>query len=158
MKTRHTVFYYLTIWILLIFFTATSSLVIIFQTNIGKSKIKNLLIGYAQKNGIDLKIKEISGVLPFQYKLSDVDIKTKSENIQIEKLNFRIMFWPLLNKNLTFRSFEAQNIYFQSIEKNASISKEKNVSKDTPWISPKINITFHKIRLNKLHLTILNEP
>jgi autotransporter translocation and assembly factor TamB len=148
-KIVHSLAYYVIVWSLIIFFMAISSSIILLQTSYGKEKIKNYFLFFAKKNNFDLKIKNVSGLLPFEYKLNDVEINYNNIEIKVDKIKFRIKFLPLLTKNLTFKLFEATNISYEI--KQSSDLKTISSNKDN-WISPIINIHFQNIKLNDLNI------
>ncbi|MFA6118756.1 MAG: translocation/assembly module TamB domain-containing protein [Parachlamydiales bacterium] len=156
-KKRHTIIYYITVWILIIFFTAISTAMISFQTNAGKNKIKAIITQYFKKQKIDIKIDKINGILPFQYDLKNVSIEYDNNTIAIEKLEFRIKILPLLRNKLEFKTFQADTINFYALlntqldsltkDNVQEIPKEKNI-----WISPPFKITFDKLQLKRLNI------
>jgi translocation and assembly module TamB len=149
-KTAHPLAYYVVVWSLIIFFISISSSIILFQTSFGKEKIKNYFLYFAKKNNIDLKIKNISGLLPFEYKLDDVEINYNNLEVKVEKIKFRIEFLPILTKNLTFKICEASNITYE--KKQTEPLKTITSNKDN-WISPILNIHFKNIKLKDLNIT-----
>ncbi|MBN2479576.1 MAG: translocation/assembly module TamB domain-containing protein [Parachlamydiales bacterium] len=157
---KHTLIYYLTVWFLSIFFVVVSFSLIFFQTPFGKEKIKTTMINFAKKNNLELKIDKISGALPFQIKLSNVEITKNSDHLKIEKLDFRIRFFPLLNKKLAFRKFLADTVEFSkkdnSLNQNEITAKRKNIDTDL-WISPGIEISFDNIKISDLKIKVKNE-
>ncbi|OGN65856.1 MAG: hypothetical protein A2888_03380 [Chlamydiae bacterium RIFCSPLOWO2_01_FULL_28_7] len=143
-KLHHTIYYYITLSFLLLFFIFVSFSLVMFQTDIGKKYAKIILITQAKLYDIKLEIKSLTGLLPFEYKLQNVSIQYENKKIDIENLNFRVKFWPLLRKELSFRLFEAKNILVENIESQ----NNKTVSlQDVNWFSPKFKIVFDKLNI-----------
>ncbi|NGX56176.1 MAG: hypothetical protein K1060chlam5_00413, partial [Candidatus Anoxychlamydiales bacterium] len=145
-KNNHPLIYYFTVWSLIIFFITISTSIILFQTSYGKNKIKNYFLYFAKQNNIELKIEKLSGLIPFEYKLDNVNVKYNEYSMHIDKVKFRIEFWPILTKDLVFKKFIASNITY---DKTSSNNKEiKSLSKNNKdWITPILDINFKKIKL-----------
>ena len=149
-KRKHTIYYYISVSLLVFFFVLISFSIILFQTNIGRNRAKKFLINEAKKYEIQLQIKTLKGLLPFEYKLEDVSIEYENKNITIDYLTFRIKFWPLFQKTLAFRLFEAKNI--SVITKNQKIQEKKAIEKF--WFSPKFKIAFEKLKIKNYNAIV----
>lgn len=156
---HHAIFYHLTIWIVAAIFIIISASMILIQTNYGKEKVKSSMIAFFKKNNIEIEVKKIDGLLPFEYKFENVSIKFDSKDIEIENIYCRIKFIPLLNKNLSFKSFVATNIRYKNIDSSIALSNEdlsistiNDVKNIKNWISPSFKINFDSLKLNALYL------
>ncbi len=156
-RKKHPPLYYISVWFLLIFFSITSFSLIITQTYFGKKAVKNLMIDFAKKNNIELKIDKLGGVLPFEYKLKNTEVSIEDNIVKIENLKFRIEFWPLLRKKLIFKTFKASNIEFVLTEKQKFPNKKDQKNPLDSWPRPNIDITFKSIKIKDLKYTINNE-
>lgn len=74
--------------------------VFIMQTPFAKELAKNTLITLAHEKGIELRLRKIDGVLPFEWKLKDVKCRYKGEEISADELKFRLALLPLFQQEL----------------------------------------------------------
>lgn len=165
-KLHHTITYYIVVWALLIFFTLTSISLILLQTIWGRQKVKEAFIDYAKMNNITLKMDSIEGLIPFEYKLKNVNILVESQEIDIKKLDCRINIIPLFQNKLTFKSFTADNITIKNLKTENTPKKnlttrlsgtEPPVSKDIYWFKLPLTTRFKNLKLENLHLQSNNE-
>jgi len=152
-KRKHTIIYYIIISALIAFFVVTSASLITLQTFWGKEKIKQSFIFFAKKNGIDLKIDKIKGILPFEYKLIDVSISFEDKKIEIKNLDFRIKFFPLIKNVLSFNKFNAEDINYSSIKPQRPAIKDSQLQEPS-WIYLPLKIKFNKLKFKNLNLSI----
>ncbi len=150
-KKHHTIIYYFTVWTFVVLFTIASTALVTMQTSFGREKIKSAFILFAKKNNINLTIESIKGLIPLEYKFKNVKVIFDTQELNIKSLDCRIKVFPLLKNKLSFKTFIADDISFES--KKTKIS----VQKDQYWIYFPITVKFEKLKLNNLHLETKND-
>jgi TamB, inner membrane protein subunit of TAM complex len=129
MKNFYRFFYILAICVIF-FFTLTVALTITLNTKWGKNKLLNIATILSKEKAIDISFDNLTGLLPFQFKLSNVTLVfDKDKSIYIGKLSFRPSYSKLLKKTLSFKQFSASNIIVKGFDQTTTTKDPKFLDK-----------------------------
>lgn len=91
-------------------FFLTMTTIALCQTEYGKNKLKSFLIQNFKDNGIEISFSKFSGIIPLEFRLEDIRIKTKTTNITIEKAKFRPLYLRFFKKEIAFEAIHLQKV------------------------------------------------
>ncbi len=110
----------------------------VLQSTWSKKQIKERIVSYLQEFGIDARIENLNGQLPFSWTIQEADVRFPgNHSLQIANIKLRIAILPLLQGKIAINYLKAEQAafsYFPSEEEPFSTSLSENKA----WLQSQI--------------------
>ncbi|MBS0629952.1 MAG: translocation/assembly module TamB [Verrucomicrobia bacterium] len=97
------------------FFVLLLAAIFLLQTPFAKKLAKDGIITLAKEKGVQLQVESIDGVLPFEWKLKNVNCSYKGEEVSAQVLKFRLAILPLFQQELEVSYLKIEDGRFRGV-------------------------------------------
>lgn len=108
-KSIRKIFYTFTYGILALF-CFVMTLTGVCQTNYGKSVIQSYLVSTFEKQGISISFNKLSGIIPFEWRIDNLYVKTPKVELEIEKVKFRPLYFRFFKNEIAFEKLDLNGV------------------------------------------------